>query len=195
MRTSGWVLAIFASAAIARGVHAEGDAASDGRYRIELRGGAVAWGQSVDSADSATRGAGPALGLGAGYRVTDHVELDASALGAAQGGGLFVGRTRSYDSVTAGGRYFFLGPDAVVRPWLGGEGGWYRARTSEYSLFGATVTRVADGGGVDVGTGFDVPLGRLVSIGTDVRYHQTLGVFDDPGFVTTLATVSFHFGR
>jgi hypothetical protein len=47
---------------------------------------------------------------------------------------------------------------------------------------------------VNAGAGFDVPVGDLVSLGADVRWHQTIGVFDDAGFLTTMATVAFHFG-
>lgn len=190
MRTKTWTVALLASAAIARGAWAE--TVADAKYRIDLRGGALAWGDAVEGHEAA-HAAGPALAIGAGYRLTEHAEIDASAQAAAQGATLF-GRTQSYSSVTAGGRWLFFGRDAVVRPWLGGEAGWYEGRSSVSTLFG-TETRVADGGGFNVGTGFDVPLGSLVSIGADVRYHQTLGVFDDPGFVTTLANVSFHFGR
>ena len=190
MRTKTWIVALLASAVMARGGRAE--TVPDAKYRIDVRGGALAWGNAVEGSEPA-HGAGPALGVGGGYRVTDHVEVDASAQAAARGA-LF-GRTESFDFVTAGGRYVFFGSDAVVRPWLGGEAGWYQGRSSVTTIFGGTDTRVATGGGFNVGTGFDVPLGRLVSIGADVRYHQTLGVFDDPGFVTTLANVSFHFGR
>jgi hypothetical protein len=191
MRTTTWIVALLASAVMAGGTWAE--TAADAKYRVDVRGGALAWGNSVEGHEPA-QGAGPALAVGAGYRLTEHTEIDASAQAAAQGATLF-GRTQTYDSVTAGGRYLFFGSDAVVRPWLGGEAGWYQGRSSVTTLFGGTDTRVANGGGFNVGTGFDVPLGRLVSIGADVRYHQTLGVFDDPGFVTTLANVSFHFGR
>jgi hypothetical protein len=47
---------------------------------------------------------------------------------------------------------------------------------------------------VNLGTGLDVPLGRLVSLGVDARWNQTIGPFDDPGFLTTTANVGFHFG-
>jgi hypothetical protein len=47
---------------------------------------------------------------------------------------------------------------------------------------------------LNVGGGLDVPIGKLVSVGVDLRYHQTFGVFDNAGFMTTLAHVAFHFG-
>lgn len=191
MRTKSWILGVLAGALIARWASAE--TASDARWRVDVRPGALAWGSTIDGGSEPAHGAGPAIAVGGGYRLTDHVEVDASAQAAAQGLTLF-GRTQSYGSLTAGGRWFPLGSETVVRPWLGGEAGWYHARSTFATLFGSE-SRSADGGGFNVGTGFDVPVGSRVSIGADVRYHQTLGVFDDPGFVTTLANVSFHFGH
>ena len=174
-------------------------AANDARYRIDLRGGALAWGEDpkvrsgyeLDSADT-----GPALGIGAGYRLNDHFDIGASSLAASKSTVLF-GRTTSYAALTAGPRYYPFGRDLRVRPWLAGEAGWYHGRSSLSLLFHNTRTeRSGDGGGLNAGSGFDVPVGRHVSLGADVRYHQTLGVFEsNPGFVTTMANVSFHFGR
>ena len=83
-----------------------------------------------------------------------------------------------------------------MRPWLVGEAGVYRAQARFQSLLFSYshVERTANGGGLNLGGGFDVPLGRLVSLGVDARWNQTLHVFNDPHFVTTMANVSFHFG-
>ncbi len=174
---------------------ADAAATPDTRYRIDVRAGALPVGTEG-------HGAGPALGLGAGYALTEHVDLTASGDVAAHGAALF-GDSESFRSITAGARLYPLGRHTVVRPWLGAEGGWYGVRHVEDSLYFShyytphVESRVRDsnGGGINFGSGVDVPLGRHVSIGTDVRYHQTLGVFDDPGFLTTMANVSFHFGH
>jgi Outer membrane protein beta-barrel domain len=174
-------------------------ATNDGRYRIDLRAGALAWGQDpkvrggykLETAD-----AGPALGIGGGYRLNDHFDIGGSGQAASKSTVLF-GRTTSYTSLTAGPRYYPFGRDLRFRPWLAGEAGWYHGRSTLSLLLRNTRTeRSGDGGGLNAGTGFDVPVGRLVSLGADVRYHQTLGVFgNNPGFVTTMANVSFHFGK
>lgn len=179
------VLTLLASNLFVRGAQAE---VKDTRYRIDLRGGALA------AETGRVHGAGPVLALGAGYLFSDRIDLTATG-GTAAHGALLFGRTESFGSLTAGARYYPIGRDRRVRPWLAGETGWYHTRTVESSLFGGSHTqRVADGGGINIGTGFDIPLGRYVSLGTDVRYHQTIGVTSNPGFLTTLANLSFHFG-
>ena len=136
--------------------------------------------------------AGPSVAIGAGYAVTEHIELGATAQTA--GSVELFGDSIRYTSVTGGCRYYLLGRARPVRPWLIVQTGWYRADSTSFRLFGGTRTRADNAAGVNLGGGFDVPIGKLVSLGLDVRYHQTFGVFDDPGFVTTMANVAFHFG-
>src|SRR5262249_49193545 len=135
---------------------------------------------------------GPAVGIGVGYALTDHLELGANAQ-ATEDINIF-DRSIGFNSVTVGGRYYVLGRSRAVRPWLIGQGGWYQGAVDDSKLFGPTTHREDSGGGVNVGAGFDVPVGKLVSLGTDIRWNQTIGVLNDPGFLTTLATVAFHFG-
>jgi outer membrane protein W len=160
-------------------------AESERRIRIDVAGGAMAAGSDGVQA-------GPALGIGVGYAFTDHLEVGANAQTAADI--KLFDRSMGFNSVTVGGRYYVLGRSGAVRPWLIGQGGWYEGTVDDSKLFGSTTHREDSGGGLNVGAGFDVPIGNLVSLGTDIRWNQTIGVFNDPGFLTTLATVAFHFG-
>jgi Outer membrane protein beta-barrel domain len=160
-------------------------AESERRIRIDVEGGAMPTGSNGVAA-------GPALGIGVGYALTDHVELGANAH-AASDVHIF-DRSMGFGSVTAGARYYILDRSAAVRPWVIGQGGWYTGSVSESNLFGPTTHHEDSGGGVNVGAGCDVPVGKLVSLGTDIRWNQTIGLLNDPGYLTTLATVAFHFG-
>jgi len=162
-----------------------GAAESERRIRIDVEGGAMPGGsKGVEP--------GPALGVGVGYALTDHIELGADAQTAAHVN--IFDRTTGFSSVTAGARYYVLGRSGAVQPWLIGQGGWYSGSVTQPRLFASTIHHTDSGGGVNVGAGFDVPVGKLVSLGADVRWNQTIGVLDDPGYVTTLANVAFHFG-
>ena len=153
--------------------------------RIDVEPGALAAGTNdVD--------AGPAFAIGAGYALTDAVELGAHAQTAANVE-LF-DRSVGYTSVTAGARYYVLGRAAAVQPWLIGEAGWYQGTACGVEALRPLHRADAERGGINMGAGFDVPVGKLVSLGTDVRWHQTFGVFDNDGFLATMATVGFHFG-
>jgi hypothetical protein len=160
-------------------------AESERRIRIDVEGGAMAGGsKGVEP--------GGALGVGVGYALTDHLEVGANAQ-TADHINIF-DRSTGFSSVTAGARYYILGRSGPVLPWLIGQGGWYSGSVTESDIFRPITHREDSGGGVNVGAGFDVPVGKLVSVGTDIRWNQTIGVLNDPGFVTTLATVAFHFG-
>jgi hypothetical protein len=176
-----------------------GSAAADPERptRIDLNGGALAGGTDASVREHGTRttaevDAGPAVGVGAGYALTDHLEVGGHVL-AADSPALF-GHSVGYTSVTAGCRYYLLGRSGPVQPWLIGQGGWYRGASRFSTVFGSDTNRDENGAGVNAGGGLDVPIGKLVSVGVDLRYHQTLGVFDNAGFVTTMANVAFHFG-
>jgi hypothetical protein len=163
-------------------------------FRLDVSFGALAGGSdAVVGDDGIDTDPGLAGALGFGYAVTEHVEVGATTQAATST--LILDDNVGYTSVTAGARVYPLGRDLRVRPWLVGQGGWYRARITREVLFADDVSETEHGGGINGGAGIDVPLGRLVSIGVDARYHQTFGVFDDPGFVTTMANVAFHFGR
>jgi Outer membrane protein beta-barrel domain len=168
------------------------------RWRIDTGAGALAAGNDVSFTDHGVRRTadtevGPALRLGAGYRLTDRFDLNASAQVASTDAALY-GRDIGYTALTGGTRCYPWGRDLRVRPWLLGEAGWYRAE-SRVQLFGASYTeRTANGAGFNLGSGFDVPLGRFISLGFDARWNQTVGVFDNPGFLTTTANLGVHFG-
>jgi hypothetical protein len=153
--------------------------------RIDIEPGALAAGTNGVEA-------GPALAVGAGYALTDSFEVGGHVQTAADV--RLFDRSVGYTSVTGGGRYYVLGRAAAVQPWLIGQAGWYQGTISVSKVLGGSYRRTENGGGVNMGAGFDVPVGNLVSLGTDVRWHQTIGVFDNAGFLTTMATVAFHFG-
>jgi hypothetical protein len=153
--------------------------------RIDIEPGALAAGTNGVEA-------GPALAVGAGYALTDSFEVGGHVQTAADV--RLFDRSVGYTSVTGGGRYYVLGRAAAVQPWLIGQAGWYQGTISVSKLLGGSYRRTENGGGVNMGAGLDVPVGNLVSLGTDVRWHQTIGVFDNAGFLTTMATVAFHFG-
>jgi hypothetical protein len=153
--------------------------------RIDIEPGALAAGTNGVEA-------GPALAVGAGYALTDSFEVGGHVQTAADV--RLFDRSVGYTSVTGGGRYYVLGRATAVQPWLIGQAGWYQGTISVSKLLGGSYRRTENGGGVNMGAGLDVPVGNLVSLGTDVRWHQTIGVFDNAGFLTTMATVAFHFG-
>jgi hypothetical protein len=170
--------------------------------RLDVEGGALVAGSDVDVSIGSTdvsldTDAGPALSVGVGYAVIDQLEVGA-AFHAASTDGDFFDSDVDYIGLTAGLRYYPLGRAVMVRPWLTAAGGWYHAEAdlNYISLFGPVDDdRTDDGGGVNVGGGLDVPIGRRVSVGGDLRYHRTFGVFDDPGFLTTMVNVAVYFGE
>ena len=100
--------------------------------------------------------------------------------------------------------------DHRFRPWLIAEGGWYRANAQidevavpvagecfPHCPFGFPGFHHSggpdDGFGFNVGTGFDFALTPWLSIGPDVRYQHAVNVLGNLDFVTTSATVGFHF--
>ena len=174
------------------------------RMRIDLRAGAKIAGSDPEvriAGDEvhAESSQGLGLGIGVGYALSEHFDLAADAESTGEGTDLSLfdsGTSASFDSVTAGVRYYPIGRRRWVRPWLIGEAGWYHAEAAvfESGLFHRERHEVDDdGGGLNVGAGFDVPVGRLVSLGAGIRYNKTLGVFDDPSYTTAMAQVSFHF--
>jgi hypothetical protein len=168
------------------------------RFRIDLTPGVLAAGSDVSFTEDGVRrtadtSVGPAIRLGGGYKLTEHFDLSASAQGANTSGEFF-GRRVGYTGITGGTRFYPLGRDTRVRPWLVGEAGWYHAHSRFDFVIGSVSERSADGGGLNVGTGFDVPIGRHFSVGFDTRWNQTLGLFNDPGYLTTNANLGFHFG-
>lgn len=170
--------------------------------RLDIEGGALVAGSDVEvdfgGRDvSLDTDVGPALAFGVGYALIDHLEVGGTFHAASTGGDLFDSDV-DYIALAAGLRYYPLGRAVIVRPWLQAAGGWYRAEAdlNTITIFGTSSDddRADNGGGVNFGGGFDVPIGRRVSIGGDLRYHQTLGVFDDPGFLTTMVNVAVYFG-
>jgi hypothetical protein len=170
--------------------------------RLEIEAGALVAGSdaTVDIAGSNVSidtGVGPAFAVGAGYALTDHLEVGGAFHAASTDAELFADDV-SYIALTPHLRYYPLGRAVIVRPWLAVAGGWYRADADlgSFSLFGSNQDddRADDGGGMNFGGGLDVPIGRRVSLGAALRYHQTLGVFDDPGFLTTMVNVGVYFG-
>jgi outer membrane protein W len=170
--------------------------------RLEIGGGALVAGSdaTVDiggSDVSIDTGVGPALSVGAGYALIDHLEVGATFHAASTDAELFA-EDVSYVALTPYLRYYPLARAVIVRPWLAVGGGWYRAHadlgTFSFSGNDPDDDRTEDGGGMNFAGGLDVPIGRRVSVGADLRYHQTLGIFDDPGFLTTMVNVGVYFG-
>lgn len=99
-------------------------------------------------------------------------------------------------SVTAGPRVYPLGRDHRVRPWLTGQVGWYHGSATYQPLFsGNSQSRSDDGFGFNAGAGLDVQVTPRVSVGTDLRYHQAVGVLDGIHQFTPMVNVAYTFGR
>lgn len=182
-----------------------GDEQATRRMRIDIKGGALVAGNdahvTIDGKPERARAdVGAATGLGVGYRLSDLFDATIDSDWTSNISSEPI--DASYTSVTAGARFYPIGRDHVVRPWLLGEAGWYHGEAEKTVKRGEfpfsrvhTSSTDDDGGGLNIGAGFDVPVGRLVSLGAGLRYNQTLGVFDDPGYLTTMAQVSFHFWK
>jgi hypothetical protein len=117
------ILAVTAIAATATGA----GATSPTRVRIDAGIGALAAGSDASFSEDGERytaetDGGPALRVGAGYRLTDRFDLNASAQAASASTHLFE-RTAGYTSITGGTRFYPLGRDLRVRPLLIGEAG------------------------------------------------------------------------
>ena len=177
-------------------------AASAGPVRLDLGSGIFAKGGRVSVKEHGRRrridsSAGPALALTLGYAVSEYVDAVASGE-VATTAGIFDGT--SYAALNAGARVYPLGRGLRVRPWLIGEAGWIHADATHRSLglFGSpshTHHWQDDGGNLQFGGGFDIPIGTHFSLGPDVRYHRTVGVFNDPGYVSAMLNLSFHIGH
>jgi len=171
-------------------------------FRLDVEGGALVAGSDVEtdiggSSVSVDPDVGPALSIGAGYALNDYFEVGGAFHAASSDGDLYDSDV-DYTAITAGLRCYPLGRAVVVRPWLSVAGGWYHAEAdlNYISLFGPVDDdRSENGGGLNFGGGLDVPIGRRVSVGGAVRYHQTFGIFDDPGFLTTMVNVAVYFGE
>ena len=173
------------------------------------------------SSISAKFDTGGSYALGAGYAITDRIELlgqfqhslsrDIRALRfearsglVAQSSNLTARADLDVFSLTGGARLHLLPSGQRLRPWLVGQMGWYRA-TAELKdpiceggriYCGPSVARYngsSDGFGVQGGGGFDYAVSGLVSVGVDVRYHKAFDLIGGLHFVTTMATVGIHF--
>ncbi len=177
---------------------------AEGRWRIDVEGGAIVPGASVTLGDddggdvdtdvSTDFNAGGSFAVGGGYSLNDYVEVGGQFQGSLSGLDLgFASDTLEVYSLTGGPRVYALPATYRFRPWVVGQIGWYRA-SAEASFFGAEVHKTEDGFGGNVGGGFDVAIVDRVSLGIDVRYHRPVDVFDGFDFVTTMFNVGLHFG-
>lgn len=186
-------LAVLVSVVLTCRAHA---ADSAGPYRVDVGLGAVVWGSGVTvhrdrQRLSASGAPGAAASLGLGYAIGKHFDLVVD--GSVTASDLF--DTVEFGSVAGGARYYPLGRDVRVRPWLIAETGWYETSVARTDLLSGGSSRVSEAGaGFAAGAGLDVPLGRHFSIGPDVRFQQVLGAFDDPHLVVAMVRTSFHFG-
>lgn len=106
-------------------------------------------------------------------------------------------------SFTVGGRFFPLPMTSRVRPWLGGQIGWYRvdAHLDDFYYFDSyyydddDIDEHDDSFGLNAGGGLDIQINPRVSLGLDVRYHNAFDAFQGVEFVTTMFNVSIWFGN
>jgi opacity protein-like surface antigen len=135
---------------------------------------------------------GGSLAIGGAYGLGDYVDLTGRVQSNFAGFDVAVASDIFYAvSLTAGGRVYLL-PPKRVRPWLGAELGWYRAR-GEVGFF-HSVERTDDSFGFNAGGGVDFALSRRVSLGIEARYNSAPAALGGLQFVTTMIKVGIHFG-
>jgi hypothetical protein len=175
----------------------------DAGWRLDLQLGAfvptsdVEFQSSVVDVDSGV-GAGMSFVVGGGYGLGDWVELTAQLQAA--------GTANIYDednvgvlSFTPGARVFLLPAEQPIRPWLGGQLGWYQVDGDFNDEFifddpDDDVGRTDDSFGINVGGGADFRINRRVSLGLDIRYHNAFDALRGFEFVTANFNVGIHFG-
>ncbi len=177
-----------------------GAAHADAGWRLDLQAGGFIPVQHVKYRDDGTKinegiGGGGAFVVGGAYGLGDWVELTAQLQAATN--------FDSYDntvgvvSFTPGARVFLLPKDRRVRPWLGGQVGWYHLDGNfDYEVFGGDyeAEESDDSFGLNVGGGVDFRINHRVSLGLDVRYHNAFDALDGFQFLTTCFNVGIHFG-
>lgn len=168
-------------------------------WRIDVEGGAFVPAGDVEAGASGGDvsldfDVGPAFAVGAGYGPLRWLEVAAHVHhGFADSDNLLSDRVEVF-SVTAGGRVFPF-PWERVHPFGVFELGWYRAEVDGGLFSSVRDDQTEDSFGINVGGGADVMLGRRVSLGVDVRYHDAFDAFEGVDFVTTMLSVGIHFGR
>ncbi len=189
-------ITVCAVAAAAIGVTA---ASARAGVRLDLDGGAalgtsdVAVGHGTSAHRTRSRN-GVGYGVGVGTDVNRWVDVGVQfqqSLAAA-----FLRDGVNLTSITAGPRVYPLGRDHRVRPWVTGQVGWYHGDATVDSLFSSTHEhRTDDGFGFNAGGGLDVQLTPRFSLGTDLRYHQAVGVLDGIHQFTPMVNVAYTFGQ
>lgn len=137
---------------------------------------------------------GMSFATGGSYELSDRVDLSALLAHSANLGEDSV----SAWSVTGGARAFLLPPAYRLRPWLGGQLGWYflHAHFNRDFLFedDEEVQKDEDSLGLNVGAGFDFAASRRVLLGMDARYHKAFDAFAAFDFVTMMFNVGIRLG-
>ena len=172
-------------------------APAEGRWRVDVEGGAIVPTTDVECGEEQFQpNARPLLRDRWRICAPKYLELNAQFQSGLAIDSLFGDSVEVY-SVTAGPQVYVL-PDAAIQPWLVGQIGWYRASGSVDDCFlycdNDHQSREDDPFGLNVGGGFDVPVTDLVSLGVDVRYHNAVDALGGFQFVTTMLNVGFRFG-
>jgi Outer membrane protein beta-barrel domain len=118
---------------------------------------------------------GPAWGLRGGVEITRWFALEAHYMGMSN---------RADDSVSTGGsrslftnavaaELRFTAPTPYVQPYLFFGPGWYWTSVSGSSS--ATQLTRSNEFGAPIGVGFQIPLGRGISLGAEATYHRLFG--------------------
>lgn len=184
---------------------------AEARWHLDIQGGAFLPQSKVQlrsgnvEVDSSPAGGG-AFAIGGGYALNQWLDLCAQSQ-LATGLSIWDDSVDMY-SFTAGTRVFPLSTTYPIRPFLGGQLGWYRVDgdfdgyrvdddNTRALLFvppDDDIHRTDDTVGINLGGGVDVPITQRVSLGMDVRYHNAFDALDGFEAVTAMLNVSVWFG-
>ncbi len=99
--------------------------------------------------------------------------------------GIYETRALRQNLIDAGLKFYLLGSNSRLRPFVGGGGGWQRSFVNYDSRYRALIQAYSPALGVQdyeassfvgqVNTGMDVRISKSVSVGAQFRYHRVLG--------------------
>jgi hypothetical protein len=175
-------------AAMCAGALSIGARRAHGQLHVGLSGGALVPASDLSLPDASLGvGAGSSYAVETGWLLGKRLELglrwqqvfasldldDDSVTGTA----LDVG------ALTAGARFFVLGTEESLRPWVALHVGWYHADGAVDQVSGVpargrpapevSTERRGDTMGLNVGGGLDVEIAERLSVGLELRYHYT----------------------
>ncbi len=136
---------------------------------------------------------GGSFALGAGYSIHEYVDLTGRFQGNFAGVDIGIASDTFYAlSLTGGARLYPL-PPSRIRPWLGGEVGWYRAE-AEVGVFDDNIKLADDSFGINAGGGIDFAVSERLVLGIAARYHNAFDALGGLEFVSTTVRIGIRLG-